>query len=77
MLGAMWLQMVFLMHADRRCWWCCAPLEPGRHSHAKFCDNNGKCRASWNYHNGEGRSNKHARKEERYQREQRRRRESS
>jgi hypothetical protein len=66
LLGAMWLQMMFLMHADRRCWWCGTPLDPGRHSHAKFCDNNGKCRANWNYHKGEGSSSKEARRQARY-----------
>ena len=66
LLGAMWLQMMFLMHEDRRCWWCDKPLDPGRHSHARFCDNNGKCRANWNYHEGEGKSSKERRRQERY-----------
>ena len=30
-----------------------------------FCDNNGLCRSKWNYHYGEGKSNKHARKQAR------------
>ena len=66
MLGAMWLQMMFLMHADRRCWWCEGPLDPGMPSHARFCKNNGRCRANWNYNKGSGRSSKRARMEARY-----------
>jgi len=52
LLGAMWLQMMFLMRADRRCWHCGRPIDPGRRSHAKFCDNGGKCRANYAYHSG-------------------------
>jgi hypothetical protein len=66
LLGAMWLQMMFLMREDRRCWWCAAPLDPGRRSHARFCDNNGRCRWHWNYNEGSGKSSKHARMEARY-----------
>jgi hypothetical protein len=66
LLGAMWLQMMFLMYEDRRCWWCGRPLDPGKKSHARFCDNNGKCRAAWNYHQGEGKSSKESRRKERY-----------
>jgi len=61
LLGALWLQMMFLMLADRRCWWCKAALDPGRRSHARFCDNNGKCRANWHYKHGSGKSSKVAR----------------
>ena len=68
LLGAMWLQMMFLMQADRRCWWCGKPLDPGRHSHARFCDNKGKCRANWNYHEGGGKSSKEWRRQGRYTR---------
>ncbi len=64
LLGAMWLQMMFLMQADRRCWWCEKPLDPGMRSHARFCDDN--CRANWNYHKGEGSSSKEARRRSRY-----------
>jgi hypothetical protein len=66
LLGAMWLQMMFLMHEDRRCWWCGKPLDPGMRSHAKFCDNGGRCKADWNYHKGSGKSSKHARRAGRY-----------
>jgi hypothetical protein len=52
LLGALWLQMMFLMRADRHCWHCGRPIDPGRRSHAKFCDNHGKCRANYAYHSG-------------------------
>jgi hypothetical protein len=52
LLGAMWLQMMFLMQADRRCRYCGNPIDPGRRSHAKYCDNDGKCRADYAYHFG-------------------------
>jgi hypothetical protein len=61
LLGALWLQMMFLELADRRCWCCNAALDPSRRSHARFCDNNGKCRANWHYNQGSGRSSKGAR----------------
>jgi hypothetical protein len=66
LLGAMWLQMLFLMREDRRCWWCGKPLDPGMPSHARFCKNNGVCRANWNYHYGEGKSSKEQRRQRRY-----------
>jgi hypothetical protein len=66
LLGAMWLQMTFLMHEDRRCWWCGKPLDPGMPRHARFCKNNGLCRSNWNYNKGSGKSSKHARRKERY-----------
>jgi hypothetical protein len=66
LLGAMWLQMMFLMHEDRRCWWCGKPLDPGMPRHARFCKNNGRCRANWNYNEGSGKSSKHARRDGRY-----------
>jgi hypothetical protein len=66
LLGAMWMQMMFLMLADRRCWWCDKPLDPGMPRHARFCKNNGRCRWKWNYNNGKGKSNKRARREARY-----------
>jgi hypothetical protein len=59
LLGAMWLQMMFLMRADRRCWWCNAALDPGRRSHARYC--NDDCRSAWNYNKGEAKSSKVAR----------------
>jgi hypothetical protein len=65
LLGAMWLQMMFLVLADRRCWCCNAALDPGRRSHARFCDNNGKCRANWNFHHGSGKSSRFAREQTR------------
>lgn len=66
LLGAMWLQMMFLMLEDRRCSWCGKPLDPGMPRHARFCKNNGRCRANWNYHQGEGKSSKEARRQGRY-----------
>jgi hypothetical protein len=67
LLGAMWLQMMFLMHEDRRCWWCGKPLDPGMRSHARYCENNkGRCRANWNYHKGTGASSKEKRRQGRY-----------
>ena len=66
LLGALWLQMKFLMLADRQCWWCGKPLDPGMPRHARFCKNSGRCRAKWNYNNGSGKSSKGARKRTRY-----------
>ncbi len=67
LLGAMWLQMMFLMQKDRRCWWRGKPLDPGMRSHARFCpDNNGQCRAAWNYHKGTGESSKENRRQDRF-----------
>jgi hypothetical protein len=62
LLGAMWLQMMFLMQADRRCRYCGSPIDPGRRSHAKYCDNNGKCRADYAYYFG---GQKEAKKQQR------------
>jgi hypothetical protein len=66
LLGAMWLQMMFLMLADRRCRWCHAALDPGRRSHARFCD--AKCRANWNYRAADDgrKSSKEKRRQSRY-----------
>jgi hypothetical protein len=67
LLGAMWLQMMFLMREDRRCRWCGKPLNPGMRSHAKYCqDNNDHCKYMWNYHRGAGTSNKEVRRQRRY-----------
>jgi hypothetical protein len=66
LLGAMWLQMMFLMREDRRCWWCDKPLDPGMPRHARFCKNNGRCRSNWNYNKGGGKSSKSVRKKTRY-----------
>jgi hypothetical protein len=69
LLGAMWLQMMFVMREDRRCWWCGKPLDPGMPSHARFCkNNNGRCRSKWNYHEGEGKSSKESLRQSRYTR---------
>jgi hypothetical protein len=68
LLGAMWLQMMFLMREDRRCRWCGKPLDPGMRSHAKYCDNDDKCKAAWNYHEGTGASSKEKRRQSRYRR---------
>jgi hypothetical protein len=66
LLGALWVQMMLLMRADRQCWWCGKPLDPGMPRHARFCKKNGRCRANWNYNNGNGKSSKSARKKARY-----------
>jgi hypothetical protein len=66
LLGAMWLQMMSLMHEDRRCWWCGKPLDPGMRSHAKYCNNDGRCKAEWNYHKGTGASSKEKRRQGRH-----------
>jgi hypothetical protein len=47
LLGAMWLQMLVIMRADRKCRWCNKALDPSMRSHAKFCRNNGKCKGAW------------------------------
>lgn len=84
LLGAMWLQMMWLMLGQvRRCEWCGRLLDTdlevdaagaageGRkpRSDKRFCENNGKCRAKWNYHRGGGKSSKAARKKQRESRE--------
>jgi hypothetical protein len=66
LLGALWNQLMFLKRADRRCWQCHKPIDPGRRSHAKFCDNNGRCRSNWNYRKGSGKSSKEKRRQARY-----------
>jgi hypothetical protein len=66
LLGALWVQMTLLMRADRQCRWCGKPLDPGMPRHARFCKNNGRCRANWNYNNGSGKSSKGAKKRARY-----------
>lgn len=64
LLGAMWLQMLWLMlGSPRKCAWCGAVLPPESRSDRRFCDDG--CKADWNYHNGTGRSSKDARKSER------------
>lgn len=102
LLGAMWLQMLWLMYGKaKRCEWCGKLLNielewamrlpknshsirpnasadqiakdakdftranpPPRkpRSDRRFCNNNGRCKAAWNYHYGAGKSNKTARK---------------
>jgi hypothetical protein len=88
LLGAMWLQMMWLMSASEedihRCPWCRktvtfepSPEQPEIGSGAEkkarktrvdktYCDD--RCKAKWNYHFGEGKSSKHARKRERERR---------
>jgi hypothetical protein len=88
LLGAMWLQMMWLRSAPAdevdRCPWCRKiiafgpqpeqpEIDPGMKKNARrkyrtrddktFC--NPRCRAKWNYHYGDGKSSKHARKRER------------
>lgn len=65
LLGAMWLQMMWLMLGEHnRCRWCGALFEATRRD-KRFCDNKGKCRAKWNYHHGKGSSNSGSRKKRR------------
>jgi hypothetical protein len=91
LLGAMWLQMMWLRSATPdevdRCPWCRKTIafepqpeqpevDPGLKKNARpkyrtrddktFC--NPRCRANWNYHFGEGKSSKYARKRERERR---------
>jgi hypothetical protein len=66
LLGALWVQMMLLMRADRQCWYCGKPLDPGMPRHARFCKNNGRCRANWNYNYGSGKSSKSALEKARY-----------
>jgi hypothetical protein len=82
LLGAMWLQMMWLMLGQsRRCESCGRLLDvhteqeldggagvssDGKRkarSDRRFCD--ARCRAKWNYHHGNGRSSKNARKQQR------------
>jgi hypothetical protein len=81
LLGAMWLQMMWLMLGRvRRCEWCGRLLDVDMEedlkgiaaggkrkprSDGRFCRNNGRCRSKWNYHRGTGSSSKGARKENR------------
>lgn len=58
LLGAMWLQMMWLMLGERNhCRWCGTLFQQTRRD-KRFCNNGGKCRAAWNYHEGEGKSSK-------------------
>lgn len=60
LLGAMWLQMMWLMLSKpRHCLWCKNALPAKARSDKKFCD--ADCRWNWNYHRGDGKSSKHAR----------------
>jgi hypothetical protein len=78
LLGAMWLQMLFRLTGQTRvCLWCGKVLAfqddagearpSGRkpRSDRAFCPNNGLCKSKWNYHHGDGKSNKHAKKKAR------------
>jgi hypothetical protein len=60
LLGAMWLQMMWLMLGEhnhcRRCGSLFEPTRPDR----RFC--NADCRQAWHYHEGDGKSSKRARK---------------
>lgn len=69
LLGAMWLQMMWLMVAeDNTCDWCGEPFElvsGGRRR--RFCRGT-TCRQDWNYHAGVGKSSKAAKKQKRIRR---------
>jgi predicted nucleic acid-binding Zn ribbon protein len=61
LLGAMWLQMMWLMLSrPRHCLSCKKALPANARSDKRFCDDT--CKGNWNYHNGTGKSNKEARK---------------
>jgi hypothetical protein len=66
LLGAIWLQMMWLMVAeDNSCDWCGEPFDfvsEGRKR--RFCKDT-TCRQHWNYHYGDGKSSKKARKKKR------------
>jgi hypothetical protein len=91
LLGAMWLQMMWLRSAPvdevDHCLWCRKTIafepqpeqpeiDPGLKKNPRwkyktrddktYCDS--RCRAKWNYHFGEGKSSKHARKRKRERR---------
>lgn len=64
LLGAMWLQMLWLVaEPPRVCLWCGRALT-GRKK--RYCSD--KCKGDWNYHEGKGRSGKTARKHARLRR---------
>jgi hypothetical protein len=75
LLGAMWLQMLWLMTGrTRRCLWCHQILafdDDGPKKKRKTRDDKDYCdpkhRAKWNYHHGSGKSSKYARKQARGQ----------
>lgn len=69
LLGAAWLQMMWLMLGDHGFCRRCGSLLDRTRRDKRFCDNNGKCRAAWNYHNGAGKSSKAVRRQARYKRE--------
>jgi len=71
LLGAMYLQMYWHVAAQgtiKRCKHC-GDLIPNPRARQEFCRSRdgvrNKCRNDWNYHEGEGKSNKHARKAKR------------
>lgn len=66
LLGAMWLQMMWLMVAeDNTCRWCGEPFDPADGGRKRrFCPGT-TCRQSWNYHHGTGASSKAAKKRKR------------
>lgn len=72
LLGAMWLQMMWLMVAeDNTCDWCGEPFDPASGGRKRrFCPDT-TCRQDWNYHAGTGKSSKAAKKRERERKGQR------
>jgi hypothetical protein len=64
LLGAAYLQMYWHIGARGKITRCkqCAALIPDAREDQEFCRNDGRCRAKWNYHHGEGKSSKKARK---------------
>lgn len=67
LLGAMWLQMMWLMLGEHNhCRWCNSLFEQTRRD-KRFC--NADCRQAWNYHNGRGKSSKRGKKRARNSRQ--------
>jgi len=63
LLGAMWLQFLWLMRKEpRQCLWCRHLIPAKARSDAQWCIDNSRCRANWHYHHGDGKSSKHGKK---------------
>jgi hypothetical protein len=63
LLGAMWLQMMWLMLGEHNhCRWCGSLFAPTRRD-KRFCG--ADCRQAWNYHRGGGKSSKLGKKKAR------------
>lgn len=63
LLGALWLQMMWLMVAEDNICKSCGKPFPKTRANRRYCDDD--CKADWNYHKGTGKSSKSARKKKR------------